>query len=193
MTEYKKCEICDISFPYTTGKFTIHLQERHNISLKDYIIKYELSGVTPKCQCGYCEDIAPFFRGKFLERIGDHQKYKWLKEQYIKKYGKPICLTCGKDVKWYRGLPNKYCSPNCFPSQWNQDQVKKTVKEKYNVDNVSFLVDVKNKISNSNKKNYKFNKSEIVKKFKETCLEIFGFDDPFKSPVINEKCKKNND
>ena len=46
----KKCEICGF-----TGKFTIHLMEEHNLLLKDYIIQYELSGITPKCQCGYCE------------------------------------------------------------------------------------------------------------------------------------------
>ena len=190
MTEYKKCEICDISFSYTTGKFTIHLQEEHNISLKDYIIKYELSGVTPKCQCGYCEEDSPFFRGKFLDRIGKHQKYEWLKEQYIKKYGNPICLTCGKDIKWYRGLPNKYCSPNCFPSQWNQEQVKKTVKEKYNVENVSFLDDVKDKISKSNKENYSISKEIIVKKFKDTCLEKFGVESSMLNNDLVLKYKK---
>lgn len=32
----KKCEICGLDFSYTTGKFTIHLSEEHNISLRDY-------------------------------------------------------------------------------------------------------------------------------------------------------------
>ena len=42
MVKYKECKICGLTFPYTTGKFTIHLLEEHNISLKDYIIIYEL-------------------------------------------------------------------------------------------------------------------------------------------------------
>jgi hypothetical protein len=73
----KKCEICGFDFAYNTGKFTIHLMKEHNLNLRDYIIQYELSGVTPKCQCGFCEEDAPFFRGEFLDRIGKHQKYDW--------------------------------------------------------------------------------------------------------------------
>lgn len=185
----KKCEICGNFFHQQSGKFSNHLLNEHNLSLRDYIIQYELNGITPKCQCGYCEEDAPFFRGKFLDRIGDHQKYKWIEEQYIKKYGKPVCETCGKYVKFRRDVPNRYCSFTCLPNNWNQEKINITVKEKYNVDNVSFLNEIKDKISNSNKENYKNNKKEIVDKFKSTCLERFGFDDPFKSPVIKSKCK----
>ena len=186
----KKCEICGLDFSYTTGKFTIHLNEYHNnISLRDYIIKYELSGQTPKCQCGYCDEDAPFFRGKFFYRIGKHQKYEWLKEKYIKKYGVPKCEVCGGDVNWNRDIPNRYCSPKCFPNRWNQEKIDITVKERYNVDNVSFLDDVKNKISNSNKENYKYNKKEIVEKFSTTCLERFGVDFPVKSSDVQDKMK----
>lgn len=181
----KKCDICGFSFHEQSGKFTKHLEKEHNISLREYIIKYELSGVTPKCKCGYCEEDAPFFRGKFLDRIGKHQKYEWLKDQYIKKSGVPKCINCGKDVKWNRGVPNKYCSPKCFPNQWNQEKVKETVKYKYNVDNVSFLNDVKDKISNSNKKNYKNNKKEIVKKFIDTCLDKYD-----SHPMLNDELIK---
>ncbi len=185
----KKCEICGFDFSYTTGKFTIHLNEEHNISLKNYIINCELSGQTPKCQCGYCDDDAPFFRGKFFDRIGKHQKYEWLKEQYIKKYGVPKCEECGSDVKWNRDMPNRFCSPKCFPNRWNQEKIDITVKERYNVNNVSFLDDVKNKISNSNKDNYKYNKKEIVEKFSTTCLERFGVDFPVKSSDVQDKMK----
>lgn len=66
--------MCGFDFSYNTGKFTRHLMSDHNLLLKDYIILYELSGMTPKCQCGYCDEDVPFFRGKFLERIGDHKK-----------------------------------------------------------------------------------------------------------------------
>lgn len=185
----KKCEICGFDFPYNTGKFTIHLMEEHNLLLKDYIIQYELSGITPKCQCGYCEDDAPFFRGKFLDRIGKHQKYSWLKDQYIKKYGVPKCINCGKDVNFRRGIPNKYCSFSCMPNNWNQEKVNITVKERYNVENVSFLDNVKEKISNSNKENYKNNKKEIVNKFKETCLERFGVESFSQTDLFIEKSK----
>jgi hypothetical protein len=171
MVKYKECKICGLTFPYTTGKFTSHLMEEHNITLRDYIIKYELSGNTPKCQCGYCDEDAPFFRGKFLDRIGDHQKYEWLKEQYIKKYGKPTCKTCGEDVKWHRGIPNSYCSAKCIPNNWNQEKINKTIKEKYGVDNVSFLYDVRKKISDNMKsKIFDFKNNFKIKKYKKTKL-----------------------
>lgn len=186
----KKCEICGFDFSYTTGKFTIHLNEEHNISLRNYIINYELSGQTPKCQCGYCDEDAPFFRGKFFDRIGKHQKYNWLKEQYIKKYGGPKCEECGGDVKWNRDIPNRYCSPKCFPNRWNQEKIDITVKDRYNVDNVSFLDDVKNKISLSNKDNYSKYKKEIVDKFKGTCLERHGYESPMNNSLLYEKWKK---
>jgi len=166
----KKCEICGFYFSYNSGKFTAHLMNEHNLLLKDYLIKYELNGVTPKCKCGYCDEDAPFFRGRFLERIGKHQKYEWLKEQYINKYGVPKCKTCGNDVKWNRGIPNRYCSNKCVPGSWNQEKVKKTVKERYGVDNVSFILDVRKKLSD-NMKSKKFDFKKInMKKYKDTNL-----------------------
>ena len=189
MVKYKKCEICGLTFPYTTGKFTIHLMEEHNISLKDYIIKYELDGITPKCQCGYCDDDAPFYRGTFLTKSSEHKKYKSLKEGYIKKYGIPKCVNCGEDVKWHRGIPNIYCSPSCFPCQWNQDKVKQTVKERYGVDNVSFLDEVKEKISKSKNEKNENEKNEILNKIKKTCLERYGTVSFFSTKLFYDKNK----
>lgn len=190
MFKYKKCEICGLTFPYSTGKFTIHLKE-HNIDLKDYIIKYELNGIVPKCQCGYCNEDAPFFRGKFLDRIGKHQKYKWLKEQYIKKYGIPKCITCDNEItKWNRGVPNKYCSQKCLPNNWNQEKINETIKEKYGVENVVFLYEVKQKISEEKKKLYLLNKEEIVNKLKDTCLIRYGEESYSKTDNFLTKSKK---
>jgi hypothetical protein len=189
MIKYKKCEICGFDFPYNTGKFTTHLMEDHNLLLKDYIIQYELSGLTPKCVCGYCDEDAPFFRGKFLERIGKHQKYQWLKEQYIIKNDMPKCIKCGNDVKWNRGKPNKYCSFKCLPSNWNQEKINTTVKEKYGVDNVSFLDEIKNKISNSNKYTYLINKECINIKYKKTCMNKYGVEHTRCLSDIQEKFK----
>jgi len=167
----KKCEICGNFFHQQSGKFTTHLYEEHNISLRDYIIQYELSGITPKCECGYCDEDSPFFRGKFFNRIGKHQKYKWLKDQYIRKNGIPKCKACNKDVNWIRGLPNRYCSPKCFPNQWNQEKIDITVKERYGVDNVSYILDVRKKLSDNMKlKEFDFTNCYKIKKYKETNL-----------------------
>lgn len=162
---------------YVSGQFTTHILEEHKLLLKDYIIKYELSGITPKCECGYCDDDAPFFRGKFLKRVGMHQKYKWLKEQYIKKYGTPKCITCGGDVNWIRGEPNKYCSFKCLPNRWNQKKVSKTVEKKYGVKNVSHLLEVRKVLSDNMKsKIFNFKNNFKVKKYKDTELYYQSFD-----------------
>jgi len=182
----KKCEMCGNSFSYETGWFSKHIESEHNLFLRDYIIKHELSGMTPKCQCGYCDEDAPFFRGKFLDRIGDHQKYEWLKEQYIKKYGIPVCKTCGNDVNWHRGIPNSYCSSKCIPNNWNQEKINITVKEKYGVNNIAFLDDVKSIISIKKKESYLNNKKDIVDKFIDTCNNKYG-SHPMKNNILLEK------
>lgn len=174
MDKYKKCEICDLSFHKQSGKFTIHLKNEHNIELKDYIIKYELNNITPKCMCGFCDEDAPFIRGIFLNRISEHQKYKWIQKQYIKNNDKPKCITCGNDVKFKRGKPNKYCSFKCLPNNWNQTKIKETVKNKYNIDVISKLDYIKEKISKKNKQNYLLNKTEIYNKFQKTCIDRYG-------------------
>lgn len=38
----KKCQVCNQSFNYTCGAFTLHLTHEHNLLLKDYVIQYEL-------------------------------------------------------------------------------------------------------------------------------------------------------
>ena len=189
MNKYKKCEICGLTFHQQSGWFTNNLLKEHNISLKDYIIKYELNGEIPKCQCGYCNEDKPFFRGKFLDKIWEHKKYTWLNKQYILKNGKPKCITCGKDVKWKRNIPNKYCSYNCHPSNWNQEKIKRTVKEKYKVDVISQLDEVKKKLSEKQKDNQLLHKCEIIEKYKNTCMKRYGVDHTTKTNLFIEKYK----
>lgn len=168
----KKCEICHKEFNYTCGSFTLHLFTEHNISLKDYTIKYELKGITPKCACGYCNEEPPFIRGKFLTHIGEHKTYKWMHEHYIKEYGMPKCKTCGKEIGFARLLPQQYCSHKCQPNYWNQEQCRKTLKEHYGVDNPMYLQSSKNSISLKNKASAL--QSKI--KRKQTCREKYGVD-----------------
>jgi len=149
----KKCEICGKEFNYTCGAFTQHLLMEHDLSLEEYVIKFDYNGIPPKCKCGYCNERPPFIRGKFLDFIGKHKIYKWRNEQYVKKYGKPICKTCGKKVGFIREKPKQYCSKKCFPNNWNQEKIKISIKEKYNVINISQLPENRKNISEKNKKN----------------------------------------
>ena len=55
------CKICGKEFCYKKllnckAQLTIHLKS-HNISLEDYIVKYELGGVHPTCACGCGEPV----------------------------------------------------------------------------------------------------------------------------------------
>ena len=150
----KMCLICNQEFDYKSGKFTIHLMERHNLSLREYILSYEFKE-TLVCKCGFCNEIPEFYRGKFLEYKSGHKNFKWLKEKWIEKYGNPICPTCGKNIeKWFRGKPNKFCCLGCKTNNWNQEKINKTIGEKYGVENIFQLEEIKEKIIETNNRKY---------------------------------------
>lgn len=149
-----KCLECGKKFPYSNGYFVSHLKKAHNMSLRDYVVKYEYDNdenKVPKCQCGYCNDPVPFYRGKFSEgqKLRIHQNHQWLKEQYIKKYGIPKCESCGGDNdNFYRGYPRKNCHQCVSDKKINQknksvfnthQKTEKTIKEKYGVSNPMHL------------------------------------------------------
>ncbi len=104
--------------------------------LADYYVLTELNGIEPKCQCGLCNERPNFYRGKFKKFAFGHNKYDWQEQKYIELYGQPKCQNskCKNNVDFHRGKPNKYCSIKCEPNHWNQNKVKETIKEKYNVD-----------------------------------------------------------
>jgi len=151
MNNFKLCILCSTKICNTNNQFTIHLKNNHNTTKKNYIILTEYNNIHPKCQCGYCNDDANFDnRYEIFRTINiEHKNHKWLKLQYIKKYGIPVCKTCNTSVKFNRGKPNTYCSKKCIPSNWNQKTINKNVKQKYNVDNISQLSDVKKKVKKS--------------------------------------------
>lgn len=186
----KKCELCGESHNYTSGHFTRHLLEKHDMTLKDYVIKFEYNGVPLKCSCGYCNEEPLFARGKFIKWVGEHKTYKWRNEQYIKKYGPPKCRGCGKEIGFKRDIPKQYCSFKCLPNNWNQEKIKKTVNQKYGVVNVANLQEIKDKISNTNKNKSLQEKEQILKKTKETNLRLYGDEIPQRSDIIKEKSKQ---
>lgn len=157
---------------YTCGAFTQHLRDGHQISLKDYVIKFEYNGIAPKCKCGYCDEEPPFSRGKFLKFIGEHKTYKWANEHFIQKFGIPKCKICGKEIGFNRLNSKKYCSPSYLSKDygWNQEKCKKTLKEHYGVDNPMQIESFKKRVSEKNKKTAK----KSLEKRKNTCIEKYG-------------------
>lgn len=150
-----ECKICGEEHHKQSGFLTRHIQEVHGLTLEDYVIKTEYNNVSPICKCGYCNERPNFYRGKFKDYAIGHQEYSYIKEQYIKLNGIPKCPTCDKDIlKWNRGKPNKYCNIKCRPGTFNQEKIDKTVKNKYNADNVFQTDKVKDKIKKTMQKRY---------------------------------------
>lgn len=169
------CYLCKEEFKDNSGgQLTNHLLDIHKISKSDYHVIAKLNGVEPKCACGYCDNRPSFYRNGFKKYASGHDNPKFKENQYIKKFGKPNCKTCGESVKFHRGDPNTYCEISCRPSNWNQEKVKNTVKEKYGVDNIMNVEEFRNRLSLSLKDTWVKNHDEIVNKIKSTTFERFG-------------------
>ena len=91
---------------------------------------------------------------------------------------RPVC-KCGSEVEFikYSMGYRKYCSSECqkedvaYINEKKARSFKKTCQEKYGVDNVFRLEEVKDKI-------------------KETCVEKYGVDNSFKNSEVREKQKQ---
>lgn len=72
-------------------------------------------------------------------------------------------------------------------------QLKSSVKEKYGVDNISKLNEIKEKKKETFLKNYGstncFSNDQIKEKIKKTNLEKYGYDNPAKNEIIKDKIK----
>ena len=176
MSKTKVCELCNEEFNYQCGEFSNHLKSEHGITREEYVVLTEHGGLKPKCQCRYCTDDSKFIKRKneFHTINPEHKKFKWLEKQYVFKFEKPKCETCGNEVNFNRGVPRKYCSIKCRPGTWNQYKVRQTVKKKYGADNVMDVKKVKNKHKKSIVKSWKDNKDFIISKSKKTKLERYG-------------------
>ena len=181
-----KCLECGKELPYSNGYFVSHLQKDHNLSIQQYVIKWEYNNdenLIPKCQCGYCKDPVPFWRGKFLEgqRLRAHQNHEWLKNQYLKKYGIPICESCSKEHdNFYRGKPRKNCQTCITDGKINQknkfkfkgyEKTSNTLFERYGVINTSQFPINREKASKwMSDYNSNWKKNHTIKKYKDTEL-----------------------
>jgi len=121
------------------------------MTLRDYIIETEYLGISPRCSCGLCDEIPEFSRGKFRQYAKNHQRFSVKEQLYRKRFGNPVCQnpTCKKFVSFSRGEPQKYCSLACFGKcngfslETTQAKVKKTIRERYGVENVACLPHVR--------------------------------------------------
>ena len=129
-----------------------------------------------------------------------------------KIYNKPLCEKCKKPIKFSasknHGHYNRFCSRAC---QIDNGKIKKAIKEKYNVDNISQLDSVKEKIKKNNLAKYgventfnleksitksintrKENKEEWLNKIKDTNIKKYGVDNVAKANEVKDRIKETN-
>jgi hypothetical protein len=118
------------------------------------------------------------------------------------------CKVCGKTIKYKNSFihHSKYCSQQC---KWNdpdwkqlcsensnitEETLKKrkqTCLEKYGVENISFVDEVKQKKSETNKLRrgceYPMQSAEVRNKSKQSCLEKYGVEHISQDETIKEK------
>lgn len=150
----EKCSLCNFYYATNTGgKFTRHLKNEHNITFEQYLIQTKYDGVAPKCQCGYCEIVPSLYQCDFRKFVPGHDRIKYLREAYVKKYGDPKCKECGLLVKWNGSRPRQYCSLKCsgkhagFSLSKTQEKINTVIKNKYGCNRATQTEEIAKKIS----------------------------------------------
>jgi hypothetical protein len=95
---------------------------------------------------------------------------------------------------WLDGY-RKYCSPKCAQSDnLTKEKRKNTVIEKYGVDNIAKLDDIKMRQESTNLERYgkksSFQNDEVKKKWKDNVMVKFGVEHIFQLKSIRDKSKK---
>ena len=118
------------------------------------------------------------FNPKICEECGKEFIPRCGTQRYCSGPHTTSCEVCGKVIDYIcspREKP-KCCSQSCI-----NERKRRTVFEKYGVDNVNQLQAVKDKISKKN------SSEEVKEKRKKTCLERYGVDNVSKSEVVRKK------
>lgn len=203
------CQICGKSFgdgQVQAGMLTRHVRSEHGLSKKQYVIETEYDGDPPSCACGMCNEEPYFNRGEFSDYALEHDTYQWQKERYIELYGRPTCnyIDCQNEVGFKRGKPRRYCSQSCvgkdcgFGDEEVQKKVREVVRDKYGVNNVSKLKQVRGKLSekNSGKNPWDAVSEEKARQMREKISDAFEQkwnDDQFKKERLEQITNGLND
>ena len=117
---------------------------------------------------------------------------------WVNNINKEILCKCGNKTtfnkNWLDGY-RKYCSPKCAQSDnLTKEKRKNTVIEKYGVDNIAKLDDIKMRQESTNLERYgkksSFQNDEVKKKWKDNVMEKFGVEHIFQLKSIKDKSKK---
>ena len=117
---------------------------------------------------------------------------------WVNNINKEILCKCGNKTtfnkNWLDGY-RKYCSPKCAQSDnLTKEKRKNTVIEKYGVDNIAKLDDIKMRQESTNLERYgkksSFQNDEVKRKWKDNVMEKFGVEHIFQLKSIKDKSKK---
>jgi len=115
------------------------------------------------------------------------------------KVSKNYCELCSKknrQIKVENTCLIKYGVKSVFECKEIRETMNNIIKEKYGVDNISKLDEIKIKKENTCLKNHgvsvSFKSKEIREKIKETFKSNYGVDNPLKSEIIKEQIKQTN-
>ena len=115
------------------------------------------------------------------------------------KKSEAFCKSCSKirtKEKVKKTCIEKYGVKSVFECKEIRENMNKSIKDKYGVDNISKLDEIKIKKENTCFKNHgvsvSFKSKEIREKIKETFKNNYGVNNPFKSEFIKEQIKQTN-
>lgn len=179
-----KCQICGLEIH--KNSFKKHLRFVHwkdkSISFSDFLKQYFDSFVEPNQEhkCLVCGNQTEFSCREF--------RYK----KICSKRCRSILNNETHKEKWCKEHPGEKFT-GIFGKKEIQDKVKKSVKEKYGVDNVSQLDFVKEKKLETEIKHFgkwHTKDKEIQERTKEKCLRLYGVECFNQIPEKIERCKE---
>jgi len=89
-----KCEICGEIFEHNfkgseKKLLSNHLKMKHDVDVKDYVLKYYYNNIQPKCLCG-CGRDTDYFKWKFFKYYRDHKNHMKVSKNVLEKRKKTI-------------------------------------------------------------------------------------------------------
>lgn len=167
--------------------------------------------------CKICQYEAKSLNGLVKHILHGHNlNYQSYFDKYIEPNDEHLCPICLNKRKFFKGKYRKTCcNPEC-----NYIQRHKTVKEKYGVDNISFIPEIQQKKENTCLKHYGVKyptqAQSVLEKIKETnrklyntdwalsskeyrtnfiipgCINAFGYENALLSETVQKTCYENN-
>jgi hypothetical protein len=194
-----ECKICGKECKNNIG-LSVHLRYNHEISSKDYFVKYLNGGVTPVCYCGKETGFLDMRRGfkQFCSNkcsTNSKETKEKRKQTCKKRFGTEHPLQNKKSREKYKQTClERFGEEN--PSKAKKVKQKKieTCRKNYNKENPSQVTEIKEKKKQTCLKNhgaeYFLQTEEGREKYKQTCQEIYGTDSPMQNEEVQEKMQK---